>query len=1028
MTKRTLLTLAIAVGICPAAMADVFFTDNFSNGSTTNGNSVPGGTPTASHTSYDIASTKNATSCAIAANDLTLRLNAATGSGFVEAQALFATNAIALSAPGDYIDFTVVFTNTTGTLLAGGTSSFLWLGLYNSGGSAPLTTNLVNAGLTATAGSAYAAGNCANWQGYAAQLANSGTTRLYTRPLQNGAGTTSANQDLVGNGAGSGAFNNPGGTTLFSVSPNPAINLSSGGVYTLYFRLDLSDVSTLVISNALYAGAGTGGTLLVGMVATNTSPLAQSFDGLCIGVRNSGTSLNPVMDISSIVISGQSTIITSPPTITSEPAPVNVPSGASCAFSVSATGFAVTYQWHRYGTNLVNGGNISGARSDLLAISPASTADVASGANGYYVTVSGAGGFSTNSFTNSLSLRTAANLVWSGSGSTWDLNATADWLNGANPSVFNFGDNVTFDDTGAANGLVTLSGPYLSASTMTVNSASDYVFQGSGSFAGLGQLRYIGGGHLTMNNANSYSGGTLISNVTAYLVLNNYNALGTGPVTLGMAGAQMELVNAGAAGYGINGNINVADDFALIYDASSSFGAVLLGDLTGTAGKTLTINYNNAGTAQSRVRIYGTSTVYEGNLNLTDPRTVWAPYQPSGTQIYDGVISGAGMLIQRGGGTTILNGPNTYSGGTTPTTGSIGFGVDTVGSVGSVTSGPIGTGPLLLAPEVPNISGSGHVFASAAPRTIANPVQYPSATNNLTLVIDGTNALTLSGPVTLNGNDGTGSTNRTFQVTNSALTTFSGPITDGGLNCGLIKTGVGVLALDNTETYAGPTAVNAGTLLVNGQLAGGAVTVATNGVLGGTGSIGGAVTVQAGGAISPGDSIGTLTINNNLTLAGNLLIDVNKSASPTSDKVVVSGVLTNTGAGTVTVTNLGPALAQNDTFTLFSQPVLNGGALRITGGGQGVNWTNKLALDGTIAVLSVIPTTPTNLTFSVTGGALSLSWPANYTGWTLEAQTNAPGVGITTNWVRIPSSTNVNGMSFPIGPANGTVFFRLVYP
>src|SRR5487761_2035598 len=39
--------------------AATFFTDNFSNGSTTNGPSLPGGTAAASFTSYDIASTKN---------------------------------------------------------------------------------------------------------------------------------------------------------------------------------------------------------------------------------------------------------------------------------------------------------------------------------------------------------------------------------------------------------------------------------------------------------------------------------------------------------------------------------------------------------------------------------------------------------------------------------------------------------------------------------------------------------------------------------------------------------------------------------------------------------------------------------------------------------------------------------------------------------------------------------------------------------------------------------------------------------
>src|SRR6185436_11049733 len=97
-------------------------------------------------------------------------------------------------------------------------------------------------------------------------------------------------------------------------------------------------------------------------------------------------------------------------------------------YSVVAQGFNMTYQWHRYGTNLVNGGNISGATSDSLVILSATAADVASGANGYYVTVTGTGNYTTNSTTNSLTLGTAKNLVWSGVGNIWDLNTSANWL------------------------------------------------------------------------------------------------------------------------------------------------------------------------------------------------------------------------------------------------------------------------------------------------------------------------------------------------------------------------------------------------------------------------------------------------------------------------------------------------------------------------------------------------------------------------------------------------------------------------
>ena len=257
--------------------------------------------------------------------------------------------------------------------------------------------------------------------------------------------------------------------------------------------------------------------------------------------------------------------------------------------------------------------------------------------------------------------------------------------------------------------------------------------------------------------------------------------------------------------------------------------------------------------------------------------------------------------------TTYLNGANTYSGGTTPAAGAIGLGIDSVGA--PVTSGPIGTGPLLLINDsTTSLTGSGTIFAHNGARTIANPIQCPTGSNNLTLIIGGTNNLTLSGAFSLQGNDGGGAgTNRIIQA--DAFTTLSGVISDGGLGVGLTKTGTNVLVLSNTETYTGPTTVSAGTLRVNGSLAAGsAVTVATNGNLGGTGTIGGSVTVNAGGAIAPGASIGTLTINGNVAVSGDLKIEVNRAGSA-SDRVNVGGTLSNAGTGTVKVSNLGAGAA-----------------------------------------------------------------------------------------------------------------------
>lgn len=82
--------------------------------------------------------------------------------------------------------------------------------------------------------------------------------------------------------------------------------------------------------------------------------------------------------------------------------------------------------------------------------------------------------------------------------------------------------------------------------------------------------------------------------------------------------------------------------------------------------------------------------------------------------------------------------------------------------------------------------------------------------------------------------------------------------------------------------------------------------------------------------------------------------------------------------------------------------------------------------NGIITVL--VNTNPTNIVTSVSGNQLTLSWPADHTGWELQAQTNGLGAGLGANWVPVTGSTTVNQLVVPMNPANGTVFYRLVYP
>jgi uncharacterized repeat protein (TIGR01451 family) len=1038
---RLLIALLVAA-VAPASWATVFFTDNFSNGSTTNLVSNPGGTPTQSFTSYDIASQKNTipntnpptNGVVIYPGGLNMRLQSPTTSGWHEAQALFTTNPVTLTAAGDYIDLQIVFTNTAlfptntqGTLLIG-TSSFIALGLYNSGAQVgvsnpPVAGALAQSGLSTASGSIYAAGNCANWFGYVAQVASNGSSRIVTRSVQNGAGTTSANQDLIALGAGSGAWNNPSGTAVTPTVASPVI-LASNGTYTLELNIYLSAVNgstnVLAMTNTLYSGVGTGGSVVFQLGTNNTTAIATSFDGLSFGAaaRGGALAIDPCMDVSSIQVTG----FASPPvlpTITLQPAAVQVANGGSCAFFVAATGSGLTYQWKRHGTNLLNQGNISGVTSTMLVITNAGAQDALTTLTGYSCLVTGAGNLSTNSFTNSLTLISATTLYY-GAG-TWDVETSSSWNttdDTGSEVPFDFGDPVNFTDNGGGN--VTLSGNYLSAASVTVSQTSGFLtWAGSGSFAGPGNLVYNGSAQFTVNNVNTFSGGTLISSATANVRLGNPNGLGTGPITFGLAGGKMEILPVGAT---VPNDMNVQDDFTIVMDATNtSTGVILNGNLSGTTGKTLTLAHSptiGIGTNVTRIRVAGESTVYNANLVLGtivsgDTNFVWSPSAATGVQVYNGVISGLGGFLQKSS-TAILNNQNTYSGNTIPAAGAIGFGVDSVGSP-TITSGPIGTSALLLMNDsTTTFNSTASVFASGGAHTVANPIQYRSGTNNLMLILGGTNDLTLSGAFSLQGNDGggAGGTNRTIQVTNMASSTLSGVISDGGLVIGLIKSGQSPLYVNNNNTYSGLTTVNSGLAINTNGL----------GLLAGTGTIAGSVLVQTNSAIGGGSAttIGTLNISGNLTNNGNVFARLNKSLSPfqSNDVVSVTGALTNTGTGKIIVTNIGPAIAIGDKFFLLNKPMANSASLGVIGGG--ISWNNNLAVDG-----SIVAVAPADVSTLLAGPAsIPQGGSASYT---LTFSNSGPGIATGVVATDTLLSTNVTFVSASNGGVtNATSNMRLV--
>lgn len=119
----------------------------------------------------------------------------------------------------------------------------------------------------------------------------------------------------------------------------------------------------------------------------------------------------------------------------------------------------------------------------------------------------------------------------------------------------------------------------------------------------------------------------------------------------------------------------------------------------------------------------------------------------------------------------------------------------------------------------------------------------------------------------------------------------------------------------------------------------------------------------------------------------------------------------------------------NDNYVVFTNIVVTGGTLN---GFWSQGTSAEVGFNG--AQLELINATapvnmnPTNVTATVSGGQLTLSWPADHIGWHLQCQTNALNTGLGTNWVDVTGASTTNQMIIPVNPANGSVFFRLVSP
>ena len=644
-------------------------------------------------------------------------------------------------------------------------------------------------------------------------------------------------------------------------------------------------------------------------------------------------------------------------------------------------------------------------------------------------------------------------LVWRGNvNGNWDT-ATPNWLGSI---TFTNNGGALFDDSvggGATavtlNTLVAPSGyqfttnivPDVSTNIFTnmiaispgivvSNSAVNYTLGGSGSIEGIAGLYKTGPGTLTLlgNMTNRYTGPTIIEGSTVEVSFFTNNSV---PQPLGAPGqgarapTGSERLILDAATLRFSGNtmqsdrgmtikaggatVEVTNPATLLLVSGSFLGD---GALTKAGPGTLALSQGNnaftnltvtAGTLELRAAAAGRGflALNGGNLRLTNNVSLTnllnvaanATLQNTNTSVLGGELQGAATLSIANFSPSVL----VWNGRMTNFTGTLDWGSSTGtnrfnnatnannarGSAAALFN--LGTGSLRLE----NLNGGGLTYELGGLVGGPNTVLAGRATNNVT-----TNAESI------------------YLIGGKNLdTVFDGVIQDGvsGGTVSVVKVGTGRLTLNGSHTFTGSLTVSNGTLAGNGTLVG-------------------ALVVAAGGTLAPGASVGVLTVNSNVTLAGVTLMELDRTGTvSTNDRLVAPAI---TAGGSLIVTNIGPTIVNGTTFQLFSVPVT--GFSSITLPGAPYVWQTNLAVNGSITLVSggtnLVDTTPTNLTTTVSGSTLTLSWPASHIGWSLQAQTNSAAVGITTNWAVVPGSATTNQVSITINPTNPTVFFRLVYP
>ena len=520
------------------------------------------------------------------------------------------------------------------------------------------------------------------------------------------------------------------------------------------------------------------------------------------------------------------------------------------------------------------------------------------------------------------------NMIWN--------NSSKNWVSETYLCRYKDGVEVMFLDAGS--GEVTLVGTLAPKSVCVQNSSGhNYTWSGSGKLCGSMALDKSGEGNLTINTANTYSGGTTIS--SGALHVGNKSALGTGVVKL--AGGALEIAASGFT------NTITASDYSTLKVASGTTLA-LSKTIRNTGTLTMSGMFNASGLALTQ----GATTHVDVNGNTSN-----SGFAKSGG--YSVTLVSGGSIVNIGATVTHSNLPT----GLTLTLGS--NGVATAGGTVDY-SDYLLTGSDTIATSAIHAK---HMGATVTQKGGTLTVDDATTVNTTGGTVKLTQAVTLGG-----------------SIANAAVTASAGTVT-ATMSGSTSLTTSGDVTINAANSYTGGTTISGGTVYVGNKLAlgTGKVKLVDGSMEVGANSLANSITSSGNSTLKVASGT-TLTLSKVISNSGTLTMSgtFNASSLPLFQDgithVDVNGNMGNSGftiSGVYSVTLVNGGCTINNGVTITHSSLPTGLNLKLATNGEAytdgtIDYSDYLLTSSDTVTTSAIHAKRTSATVTQNGGALTV--------------------------------------------------------